>query len=101
MKISLNGPPAQATSHVARIPKPPDARRKAPVIVGAAAAEYTNREQSLQDLMEAANCGARQRVPSSNTEDRVEYVPCDLRSLPLAPIIRPAAKATLSMSFLF
>ena len=101
MKTSVNGPPAQATSHVARIPKPPDARRKAPVIEGAAAAECTNREQSLQDQMEAANCGARQSFPLGNPEDTVKYEACDLRALPLAPIIRPAAKTTLNMSFLF
>ena len=101
MKISLNGPPDQATSHVARIPKPPDARRKALVIEGAAATACTMRDPSLRDQMEAANCGARQRFPSGNTEDRAEYVACDLRSLPLAPIIRPVAKTTLSMSFLF
>ena len=101
MKISLNGPPAQATATVARIPKPPDGRRKAPEIDSAAATECTERDQSLRTQMEAANCGARQSFPLGNTEDTVKYEACDLRALPLAPIIRPAAKTTLNMSFLF
>ena len=71
------------------------------MIEGAVATGCTNREQSLRDQMEAANCGARQRFPSRETETKVEYIACDLRSLPLAPIIRPAAKVTLGMSFLF
>ena len=100
MKITLNGPPDQSCDLFARIPVPPDKEQEAAVHESI---RHRSPRSSALDEIEAANRGARMHFPSTSSEepDEAVYKSYELKSPPLAPVIRPAAKATLSMSFLF
>ena len=97
MKITLNGPP-DTVCEPARIPVPPDKALKPRMPISSQSQVSTPRNE-----IEVANESARMSFPSiSDTgSEEVIYRSLELKPISLAPVIKPAAKATMSMSFLF
>ena len=102
MRITLNGPPGQATGLLVKIPRPPDkvswTEPKARKLPGGPKPN----DSALQCIVNA-NQAARRVFPplSQEGENKLKYQNYDLGSPLFAPVIKPAAKTTLNMSYLF
>ena len=103
MKITLNGPPGHATDLVAKAPRIPDkalaafSRRNEPP-------DKSISSDSTIDHVVYANQAAQRHFPTPSKEGAKgssPYQKYDLSSPPLAPVVRPAAKITLKLNFLF
>jgi hypothetical protein len=100
MKITLNGPPVAVPDLFSRMPTPPDAPIEA--VLHESPTEMNLRSSAIHQI-ESANRTAIMDFPSASSEEasQIEYQSYELKFVPLASAIKPAAKATLSMSFLF
>ena len=102
MKITLNGPPGHATGLVARALPIPDktlvgfSRQNEPP-------DKSSSSDATIDHVVHANQSAQRHFPSppKETLKASPYQKYDLRSPPLAPVVRPAAKTILKLKFLF
>ena len=102
MRITLNGPPGQATGLLVKIPRPPDKVYWTEPRTHKPPGEQKPNDSALQCIVNA-NQAARRVFPplSQEGENKLKYQKYDLGSPLLAPVVKPAARTTLSMSYLF
>ena len=99
MRISLNGPPGQAAGVLVKPARPPDK-----VSSGKPNRHPPDRARAnaiMHQRIVNANQAAKTDFPSQDEETKLKYQKYDLGSPILAPVVKPAAKATLNMSYLF
>jgi hypothetical protein len=102
MKITLNGPPGHATGLVDRAPRIPDAALVA-LSRGNKPPDNLISSDATIDHVVYANHAAQRHFPTPTKEGTkgLAYQKYDLRSPPLAPVVRPAAKIIMKLNFLF
>ncbi|MBG29020.1 MAG: hypothetical protein CMI31_03315 [Opitutae bacterium] len=99
MRLSLNGPPGQATGVLVKLARPPDK-----LASGKPSLHPPDRSQAntaMRQRIVTANQAAQAHFPSQDEQNKLKYQKYDLGSPILAPVVKPAAKATLNMSYLF
>jgi len=102
MRITLNGPPGQATGLLVKIPRPPDKVYWTEPRLRKLPGGPKPNDSTLRRIVNANQTARRVFPPlSQEGENKLNYQKYDLGSPLLAPVVKPAAKTTLSMSYLF
>lgn len=102
MKISLNGPPGHATGLGARAPCIPSTALVALSRGNIPPGNSISSDPTIKHVADA-NHGAQRHFPTPTKEGSKAspYQKYDLRSPPLAPVVRPVAKTTMKLNYLF
>jgi len=104
MRISLNGPPGQATGVLVKLARPPDKLSSGKPSLHPPDLDPPDGSQAnaaMRQRIVTANQAAQAHFPSQDEHNKLKYQKYDLGSPILAPVVKPAAKATLNMSYLF
>ena len=99
MRISLNGPPGQASGVLVTQARPPDKLPSGKPSLHPPDGSHAN--AAMRQRIVNANQAAQTDFPSQDEDNKLKYQKYDLGSPILAPVVKPAAKATLNMSYLF